>query len=79
MVEQEEQHLWMMNPFRAIIPIVESLVDKKNPFSFYDGYQNYIIQLLENLMYLGLHPPKDGKLHLCEKFHSMNTCHLHIG
>jgi len=62
-----------MNPFRAIIPIIESLVDKKNPFSFYDGYQNYNVQLLENPKY------KDGKLHLCENFHSMNTCHLHIG
>jgi hypothetical protein len=41
MVEQEEQqYLWMMNLIRVVIPIVESLVDKKNPFSFYDGYQN---------------------------------------
>jgi hypothetical protein len=29
-----------------------------------------------NLMYLRLHPPKHGKLHPCEKFHFMNTCHL---
>jgi hypothetical protein len=35
--------------------------------------------LPENLMYLGLHSPKHGKLHLCENFHSMNTCHLDIG
>jgi len=31
------------------------------------------------LMYLKLHPPKHIKLHPCEKNHSMNTCHLHIG
>jgi hypothetical protein len=30
----------MMNLARAVIPIVESLVEKKNPFHFYDGYQN---------------------------------------
>jgi hypothetical protein len=34
---------------------------------------------IENLMYLKLHPPKHRKLHPCENFHSMNTCHLHIG
>ncbi len=39
MVEQEE-HLWMMNLARVVIPIVQSLVDKENPFSFFDGYQN---------------------------------------
>jgi hypothetical protein len=41
MVEQEEQHhLWMMNLVRTLIPITESLVEKENPFNFYDGYQN---------------------------------------
>jgi hypothetical protein len=41
--------------------------------------KTYNVQLLENLMYLGLHPPKHGKLYPCEKFHCVNTCHLHIG
>jgi hypothetical protein len=27
-------------PASAIIPIEENLVEEKNPFSFYDGYQN---------------------------------------
>ncbi len=34
---------WLLTiviPARAVIPIVESLVEKENPFSFYDGYQN---------------------------------------
>jgi hypothetical protein len=33
---------------------------------------------IKNLMYLGLHPPKHGKLHPCDFFHFVNTCHLHI-
>ncbi len=37
---REQQHLWMMNIARAIIPIAKSLVVEKNPFNFYDGYQN---------------------------------------
>ncbi len=41
--------------------------------------KTYNVQLLENLMYLGLHPPKHGKTHPCENFDFMNTCHLHIG
>jgi hypothetical protein len=43
-VEQEEQkqqqHLLMMNIVRGVIPIVESLVEEDNPFSFCNGYQN---------------------------------------
>jgi hypothetical protein len=39
----------------------------------------YNVQLLENPMYLRLHPPKHGKLHPYENFHYVNTCHLHIG
>jgi hypothetical protein len=35
--------------------------------------KTYNIQLLENLIYLKLHPTKH------EKLHSMNTYHLHIG
>ncbi len=31
------------------------------------------------LMYLKLHPPKHEKLHPYEKFHFVNTWHLHIG
>jgi hypothetical protein len=58
-----------MNSTKVVILITKSLVQEKNPFSFYDGYQPYNIQLPENLMYLGLHPPKHGKLHPCEKFH----------
>jgi hypothetical protein len=38
--KQKQQHIWMMNPTRVIIPITESLVEKGNPFNFYDGYQN---------------------------------------
>jgi hypothetical protein len=30
-------------------------------------------------IYLGLHPPKHGKLHPYKKFHFVNTCHFHIG
>jgi hypothetical protein len=56
-----------------------SSVEKENPFSFCDGYQNLQHLLLENLMYLWLRPPKNGKLHPCENFHTVNTCHLHIG
>jgi hypothetical protein len=41
--------------------------------------KTYNIQLPKNLMYLGLHPPKHGKLHPCENFHYVNICHLHIG
>jgi len=33
---------------------------------------------IKNLMYLGLHPLKHGKLHPCDFFHYVNTCHLHI-
>ncbi len=29
-----------MNPTKAIIPIVKSLVEENNPFNFYDGYLN---------------------------------------
>jgi hypothetical protein len=29
-----------MNPAKAIIPIIESLVEEDNPFNFCDGYQN---------------------------------------
>jgi hypothetical protein len=54
-------------------------VEEDNPFSLFDGYQTYNVQLLENIMYLGLHPPKHGKLHPCEIFYFVNTCHLHIG
>ncbi len=36
-------------------------------------------QLSTNQIFLGLHPPKHGKLHPCKFFHSMNICHLHIG
>jgi len=39
-VEQEQQHLWMMNPAITIIPIAKSLVKEENPFNSYDGYQN---------------------------------------
>jgi hypothetical protein len=42
-VEQEDQqqhHLYMMNPTRIVIIIAESLVEKENPFSLCDGYQN---------------------------------------
>jgi hypothetical protein len=64
---------------RVVIPIVESLVERKKILStFAMVIKTYNIQLLENLMYLGLHLPKHGKLHPCEKFHSMNICHLHI-
>jgi hypothetical protein len=31
--------------------------------------KTYNVQLLENLMYLKLHPPEHWKLHPCEKFH----------
>jgi len=41
--------------------------------------KTYNIQLLKNLMYLGLHPPKHEKLHPCENFHYVNIYHLHIG
>jgi hypothetical protein len=41
--------------------------------------KTYYVQLPKNLMYLRLHPPKHGKLHPCENFHYVNTCHLHIG
>jgi hypothetical protein len=41
--------------------------------------KTYNVQLLKNLMYLELHPPKHGKLHPCEKFHFVNTYHLYIG
>jgi hypothetical protein len=30
----------MMNLAKVVIPIVESLVEKYNPFNFYNGYQN---------------------------------------
>ncbi len=39
----------------------------------------YNVQLLKNLMYLWLHPPKHEKIHPFEKFHFVNTCHFHIG
>ncbi len=32
--------LRMMNPTKAIIPIVKSLVEENNPFNFCDGYLN---------------------------------------
>jgi len=35
------------------------------------------VQLPENLVYLGLHPPKQEKLHPSKFFHSMNICHFH--
>ncbi len=37
--------------------------------------KTYNVQLPENLMYLGLHPPKHErwKLHPCENFHFVNT------
>jgi hypothetical protein len=42
-VEQEEQkqqqHFWMMNPTRAVFPIIDNLVEKDNPFNFCNGYQ----------------------------------------
>jgi len=38
----------------------------------------YNIQLPENLMYLGLHPPKHEKLHASKFFYRINTLHLHI-
>jgi hypothetical protein len=41
--------------------------------------KTYNVQLFENLMYLGLHPPKHGKLHSCENICSMSICHFHIG
>jgi hypothetical protein len=37
------------------------------------------VQLLKNLTYLGLHPPKHEKLHPCENFHFVNPWHLLIG
>jgi hypothetical protein len=37
--------------------------------------KTYNIQLLENLMYLGLHPPKRGKLHPCENFEHLSSSH----
>jgi hypothetical protein len=80
MVKQEEQqHVWMMNLARAVIPIVESWLIKKILLVSMMVIKTYNVQLPKNLMYLGLHAPKDGKLHPCENFHSMNTCHLHIG
>ncbi len=33
---------------------------------------------IKNLMYVWLHPPKHGKIHPCENFHFVNTCHLHM-
>jgi hypothetical protein len=30
----------MMNLTKVVIPIVNNLVEKENPFSLYDGYQN---------------------------------------
>jgi len=41
--------------------------------------KTYNVQLVENLMYLGLHPPKHGKLYPFENFHYVNNCHLQIG
>jgi hypothetical protein len=38
--QQQQQHLCMMNPARFVIPIIESLVEEDNPFSFCDGYQD---------------------------------------
>ncbi len=71
--------------FLVITPVffhVEtSLVEEDNPFNFYDGYQSPTTfnQLPENLMYLRLHSSKHKKIHPCEIFHYVNTCHLHIG
>jgi hypothetical protein len=39
-VEQQQQHLWMMNLARTIIPTTENLVEEENLFSFCDCYQN---------------------------------------
>jgi hypothetical protein len=82
-VEQEDRqqhHLWMMNPTKVVILIAESLVEKEIPFlSSMVVIKTYNVQLLENLIYLGLHPPKHKKLYPCENFHFVNTCHLHIG
>jgi hypothetical protein len=69
----------MMNPTRVVIPIAKSLVEEENPLAFAMVIKMYNAQLFENLMYLGLHPPKHEKLHTCENFHFVDTCHFHIG
>jgi hypothetical protein len=68
-----------MNSTRAIISIAKSLIEKIILSAFAMVIKTYNVQLPKNLMYLGLHPLKHEKLHPCDNFHYMITCHLHIG
>jgi hypothetical protein len=68
-----------MNPTKVVIPIVESLVEKRILSTYAMVIKTYNVQLSKNLKYLGLHPPKHGKLHPWENFHFVNTCHFRFG
>jgi hypothetical protein len=73
-------HPWLLTiviPTKAIISITKSLVEKKILSTSATIIKTHNVQLLENLMYLQLGPPKHEKLHACEHFHYVNICHLH--
>jgi hypothetical protein len=72
--EKQQQHLWMMNPTK----VVKTWLKKIILSTFAMVIKTYNIQLLENLIYLELHPPKHEKLHSCENVHRMKICYLHI-